>query len=141
MRPASSGSPRVQREPPRPAGAPASGGERARGGRASNTATAALLPGDSAHGDAAYERFGCRSCHAAAAGSRAAAAPPLDHIGSRRSRYPFRWPTLELYLQASLRRPNAYVVDGYPPAMHLSDSLRIGEQELYDLVAYLSALR
>jgi cytochrome c2 len=118
-----------------------SGGERARGGRASNTATAALLPGDSARGDAAYERFGCRSCHGSPAGSPTGAAPPLANIGSRRSRYPFRWPTRGLYLQASLRRPNAYIVDGYSPGMPSSDSLAIDEQELYDLVAYLRALR
>lgn len=94
---------------------------------------------DPSRGRELFIQRGCGTCHALqAAGTTGTVGPNLNGIGSRAGE---RKPGMsaEEYLRESIVNPNAYVVEGYSPAMPIN--LITSQQDMDDLVAFLLAQR
>jgi hypothetical protein len=67
--------------------------------------------------------------------------PDLTHIASAPLRDHGRWSSTEVYLEESIREPQAYLVPGYPGDMPSAAKLGLTAQDIRDIVAYLLTLR
>jgi mono/diheme cytochrome c family protein len=95
--------------------------------------------GDPARGRQRFGEIGCNGCHTVA-GVGGMVGPELTRIGSAPLREPGRWPTPRVYIEESIRDPQAYLVPGYPPDMPAASKLGLTDQDVGDLVAYLLTL-
>jgi cytochrome c551/c552 len=98
---------------------------------------AALLPlGDPARGDSLIETQGCYACHRV--GAVNGIAPSFegiaDRAGERKSGM-----SAPAYLYESIMYPTAYIVDGFSPAMPQNYPAVLSDQDMADLLAYLTS--
>jgi len=99
-------------------------------------AVALLEQGDATNGDALIEKHGCYACHRI--GVENGIAPPFVGMAETAAdrRPPLSGPA---YILQSILYPMAYVVDDYDPAMPQNFSEVLTQQELADLLAYLTS--
>ncbi|GAB4564149.1 MAG: hypothetical protein Kow0047_13660 [Anaerolineae bacterium] len=92
-----------------------------------------------ARGRQIFTAIGCAGCHTIEGISAGVAGPNLTHIGTTAAeREPGK--TVEDYLRESIVAPNNYVVEGFQPnIMPQTYGQQLSEQELADLIAFLSA--
>ncbi|MCC6611989.1 MAG: c-type cytochrome [Anaerolineae bacterium] len=99
-------------------------------------AAALLEIGDPANGDALIEKHGCYACHRiGVVNGIAPAFVDMAEIAAER-RPPLSGPA---YILQSILYPMAYVVDDFDPAMPQNFSEVLTQQELADLLAYLTS--
>jgi cytochrome c len=93
-----------------------------------------LAQADPANGDALLTQFDCAACHRA--GAENSIAPSFTGIAARagEQRPPL---TAEAYLYESITHPQAHVVEGFVGAMPQDFALRLSDQQLGDIIAYL----
>jgi mono/diheme cytochrome c family protein len=106
---------------------------------------AAQAKGDARRGERLFGEAGCNGCHTVK-GIGGQVGPDLTRVGSldvKTQRPGGRWPTLEAYLRESIENPNAYSVPGFenPSRMPSAAVLKLTDQEVSDLVAYLLSLK
>lgn len=96
--------------------------------------TALLQPADASRGAAWVEQFGCTACHREGAVNKIA--PSYEGLAARAAtrRLPL---TAAAYIYESITNPQAYVVDGYNPAMPHNFSQQLSDRQLGDMIAYL----
>jgi len=86
--------------------------------------------GDAARGKSVFTTLGCGSCHRlAAAGTTGTVGPDLDDSLKGKSAD---------YIEQSIVEPNAIVAKGYSPNVMPTFAATLTEQQLADLVAFLS---
>ncbi len=93
-----------------------------------------LAQADPTNGDALLTQFACVACHRAGAAN--GIAPAFAGIAARAAerRPPL---TAAAYLYESITHPQAYVVEGFAGAMPQDFALRLSDQQLGDIIAYL----
>jgi cytochrome c551/c552 len=93
---------------------------------------AVLANGNPANGETLLTTYGCIACHR----STTNIAPSFEGIAERAAE---EQPPLTAaqYIHESIINPNAFVVEGYPPAMPPNYADRLSDQELADIIAYL----
>lgn len=84
-----------------------------------------------AKGERLFAATGCNGCHTVR-GVGGNVGPNLSDIGARRGR---------AYIEQSIREPQAFVVSGYPPVMPSADRLGLSDQDVANLVDFLSSLK
>jgi len=101
------------------------------------------IVGDAAHGEAIFrtgvnDAPACTSCHAITPGPFSVG-PALKGVYERaKTRVPGLTP--EQYLRQSILDPKAYIVPGFRPIMYPDYATHLSEQQVADLIAYLSTL-
>jgi cytochrome c2 len=126
--------------PPTPTVAPTaaaaatpSGGQPA----AQPTATAAARAPDAALGQKLFTNLACVGCHSTK--DVKLVGPGLaglkDRAGTRVAGLSAR-----AYIEQSIRDPNAYVVEGFPPNIMLTTFGTLSTEDMQDLIAYLETL-
>lgn len=86
-------------------------------------------------GEELFNASGCTGCHST--GDNKIVGPGLAGVYARASgRTPL---DADAYIEQSLRQPQAFLVDGFPPAMPSFDRFSAGE--VRDLIAYLKTLQ
>jgi len=100
----------------------------------SATVTPLLEAADPAHGAALIEQYGCVVCHRLGAENHIA--PSFAGIAERASTRRQSWSAAD-YLYESITDPQAYVVEGYTPAMPQDFRSRLSDRDLGDIIAYL----
>ncbi len=115
--------------PSMPATAPAPSGA-ATGSQPAPQSPAAST-GPAAEGERIFGAIGCIGCHTVK-GTGGNVGPNLSDIGARRDK---------AYIEQSIREPQAYLVPGYPPVMPSPDKLGLSDQDIANLVAFLSGLK
>ena len=99
-------------------------------------ATSLLEQGDAANGDALIEKHGCYACHRI--GVQNGIAPPFVGIAETAAeRHPPL--TAPAYILESILYPMAHVVENFDPAMPQNYAEVLTQQELADLLAYLTS--
>jgi cytochrome c2 len=105
--------------------------------------TTAPIKGDAAHGETIFrsgvnDAPACTSCHAITPGPFSVG-PALKGVYERaKTRVPGLTP--EQYLRQSILNPKAYVVPGFRPIMYPDYATHLSEQQVADLIAFLSTL-
>lgn len=82
----------------------------------------------------------CSTCHYVEAHQRILVGPNMDGLGERAAT---RRPGMsaEEYLEESIRDPEAYTVEGFPPGtMNETYGDRLSDQYMQDVIAYLLSL-
>lgn len=120
-----------------------------RGGPALGTLAVAILAlgcstqgsqGDPRQGEIRFAEVGCNGCHLVN-GVGGMIGPDLTHVASKPPPDPNRWRSSVEYLRESIVDPPAYLVPGFPADMPSAERLGLTQQDVDDLVAYLSGLR
>ena len=95
--------------------------------------------GDAAAGQELFNNNSIRACSGChSTGDNKIVGPGLKGVYERAG---MRVPALsaDAYIEQSLREPQAFLVDGFPPAMPSFDRFSVGEVK--DLIAYLKTLK
>jgi cytochrome c oxidase subunit 2 len=98
------------------------------------------VQGDPVRGERRFGEVGCNGCHTVA-GVGGMVGPNLSRIASRPLRETGQWPSVSEYLRESIREPQAYLVAGYPGDMPAAATLKLSDEDIDDLLAYLLTLR
>jgi mono/diheme cytochrome c family protein len=102
------------------------------------TPAAALPKGDPAKGKALYLAQGCGACHTfTPAGSTGKVGPNLDDLAANAEKA--NRGTVEQYTLSSIVSPGSYIVPGFPNAMPPIYGQKLDQQQLADLVAFLTS--
>lgn len=114
------------------------------GGAAGQAAAASEAEGDAGRGERLFGEAGCNGCHTVR-GIGGQVGPDLTRVASldvKTQRPPGQWPDLESYLRESIGNPSAYSVPGFekPSRMPSAAVLKLTDQEINDLIAYLLSL-
>lgn len=106
----------------------------------------ALNGGNADAGQAVFAGNGCVACHAIDADAPPGIGPSLVGIAGR-SRETIQSPdytgkaeTVEAYLWESITDPQIYIIEGHVTTMPATYQQSLEEQQIADLVAYLSTL-
>ncbi|MDP2662200.1 MAG: c-type cytochrome [Dehalococcoidia bacterium] len=92
---------------------------------------AAASAGPATEGERIFGAIGCIGCHTVK-GTGGNVGPNLSDIGARRDK---------AYIEQSIREPQTYVVPGYPPVMPSPDKLGLSDQDIANLVEFLTRLK
>ena len=93
--------------------------------------------GDAAKGQQLFASLGCSGCHSS--GSNQIVGPGMAGIKARAAtRKPGM--TAEAYIEESIKSPNAFVVEGFPPNVMPATFGNLSAEELRNLIAYLETL-
>jgi mono/diheme cytochrome c family protein len=114
-------------------------------GQAAAARAASKVGGDAGRGEKLFGEAGCNGCHTVK-GIGGQVGPDLTRVGAldvKAQRPPGQWPDLERYLRESIENPNRYSVPGFenPSRMPSAAVLKLTDQEVSDLVAYLLSLK
>jgi cytochrome c oxidase subunit 2 len=100
--------------------------------------TVAAAPTGAAAGKALFESKGCGGCHTfKPAGSTGKVGPDLDNLDADAKKA--NKGSVEDYTKESIEDPGAYVVPGYPNGVMPPYKGQLTEQQLNDLVEFLTA--
>jgi mono/diheme cytochrome c family protein len=95
------------------------------------------LKGDAAKGKALFLSNGCGGCHVyKPAGSAGKVGPDLDNLASDAKKA--NQGTLAEYVANSIKNPGAYVVSGFPNGVMPNYGGQLTDQQVADLVAFLT---
>jgi mono/diheme cytochrome c family protein len=98
--------------------------------------TTPKVAGDPAAGKALFTGQGCTGCHTfKPAGSTAQVGPDLDNLAADAQK---AGQPLADYTQTSITDPNGYVAPGFPKGVMPATYSSLSEQQLADLVAFLT---
>lgn len=98
--------------------------------------TAPTVTGDPAAGKQVFAAQGCNACHTfTPAGSKATIGPNLDNLAADAQK---AGQPLADYTQTSILDPNAYVVSGFPKGVMPATYTSLSDQQIADLVAFLT---
>jgi cytochrome c2 len=98
--------------------------------------TAPKVTGDPAAGKQLFTAQGCTGCHTfTPAGSKATVGPDLDKIAADAQK---AGQPLEDYTRTSITDPASYVVPGFPSGVMPTTYSSLTDQQLADLVAFLT---
>jgi mono/diheme cytochrome c family protein len=94
------------------------------------------VKGDPAAGKQLFAAQGCTGCHTfKPAGSTATVGPDLDNLAADAQK---AGQPLADYTQTSITDPNGYVAPGFPKGVMPATYSSLSEQQLADLVAFLT---
>jgi mono/diheme cytochrome c family protein len=92
--------------------------------------------GDPAAGKQLFTAQGCNSCHTfTPAGSKGTVGPDLDKLAADAQK---AGQPLADYTQTSITDPNGYVVSGFPKGVMPTTYSSLSDQQIADLVAFLT---
>jgi cytochrome c2 len=98
--------------------------------------TTPKVPGDPAAGKTVFESQGCGSCHTyAPAGTKGTVGPDLDNLAADAQK---AGQPLAEYTSTSITDPDGYVVPGFPKGVMPKTYTSLSDQQLADLVAFLT---
>jgi cytochrome c2 len=93
--------------------------------------------GDAASGKTLFASNGCGGCHVyKPAGSAGAVGPSLDNLPADAKKA--NQGPLPAYVSASIKTPDSYVVPGFQPGVMPSYGGQLEDQQIADLVAFLT---
>lgn len=99
--------------------------------------TKQVLKGDPAAGKGVYDSAGCGGCHTyTPAGSKGAVGPDLDKLAADAEKA--AQGTLEEYTLAAIVNPEAYVPPGFAKGVMPAYGAQLKDQQIADLVAFLT---
>jgi mono/diheme cytochrome c family protein len=94
------------------------------------------VKGDATAGKAVFASQGCASCHTyGPAGAHGTVGPNLDNLAADAQK---AGQPLADYTQTSITDPNGYVVPGFPKGVMPTTYSSLSDQQLADLVAFLT---
>ncbi len=98
--------------------------------------TTPQVKGDPAAGKTVFASQGCGSCHTfAAAGTNGKIGPDLDNLAADAQK---AGQPLADYTESSITDPDGYVVSGFPKGVMPKTYSSLSDQQLADLVAFLT---
>ena len=98
--------------------------------------TTPQVKSDPAAGKKLFTAQGCNACHTfTPAGSKATIGPDLDNLAADAQK---AGQPLADYTQTSITDPNAYIVPGFPKGVMPTTFSSLSDQQLADLVAFLT---
>jgi len=96
-----------------------------------------VAKGDPARGKALFASSGCGGCHTfKPAGTNGKVGPDLDKLAADAQKA--NQGSLEQYTFNSVKNPSAYVVPGYPNGVMPNYGTQLTDQQIADLVAFLT---
>jgi mono/diheme cytochrome c family protein len=96
-----------------------------------------VAKGDPAKGKALFASSGCGGCHTfKPAGTNGKVGPDLDKLAADAQKA--NQGSLEQYTFDSIKNPSAYVVPGYPNGVMPNYGAQLNDQQIADLVAFLT---
>jgi mono/diheme cytochrome c family protein len=96
-----------------------------------------VAKGDPAKGKALFASSGCGGCHTfKPAGTNGKVGPDLDKLATDAQKA--NQGSLEQYTFDSIKNPSAYVVPGYPNGVMPNYGAQLNDQQIADLVAFLT---
>lgn len=88
---------------------------------------------DRSKGELIFQKYACTACHHATTGVGPTLKGMGERAGNTRANY-----SAAAYLYESITQPNAYISEGYSAGIMVQNYKdQIGEDEIYDLIAWL----